>query len=85
MKKALIILMFFMGVSIAPAATIEIPPEDPKCAADEESLCVRSCQSTLLACGPFGHWKDGDFYVMEEWDCNTTTCSWSCVCLKVTP
>ena len=77
----MILVLLFVAVPVF-GVVIEIPPEDPKCAADEESSCVQSCQSTLLACSPFGYWEDGVFKQTENWDCNTTTCGWNCICIK---
>lgn len=82
MKKVLMILVLLLITGSAFGAFIEILPDDPKCASDEKAVCTKSCMSTLLACGPYGTWENGEFKEIPYKECNTTTCSWNCICIK---
>jgi hypothetical protein len=85
MKKllfAFLILLFIPLVSLG--AWVEVPPKNPNCKDGEKAACFESCMSTAVYCGPFGTFdKEGNFTKESYKDCNTTTCSWNCMCLPV--
>jgi len=84
MKKLfLIFLIIITTVTIGWAETENIPPKDPKCKDDEKAICSQSCHSTALACGQFGTFENGKFIEQPYHDCNITTCTWNCYCIKI--
>ena len=70
-----------MLVFILMVLLVTAPPIDPQCKEGEKAMCTRVCASTLLFCGPFATWENGEFKEIPYKDCNTTECWWNCMCL----
>jgi len=83
MKRLFLILIIITFSSFSSLAkTINIQPQNPNCKDGEKAACFESCMTTALYCGPFGTFdKEGNFIKGSYEDCNTTTCSWNCICV----
>ena len=82
MKKLFIVLLIIIfSPTLGITSFVDIPPKDLQCKENEKAMCIQSCMSTLVFCGPFGTFENGKFIEGKESDCNTTTCSWNCICI----
>lgn len=80
MKRIIVsVLVLMAGLPLL----IQEEPVDPNCKTGEVAICIQSCVSTLLYCGPFGTFDNGVFSITPFRDCNQTECLWNCICVKM--
>lgn len=73
-------LMIWIGAShSAEISTNSFDPPKGNCKQGEVYRCIMgTCFSSLLYCPPV--YEDGN--LISNTDCNKTTCSWNCECIK---
>jgi hypothetical protein len=76
-KKLFIIASLLLSVSAYAQE-----PTYPKCPEGETAVCSQVCTTTLLYCAD-AIFTDGQMIMMDNEDCNTTTCEWVCECQKL--